>query len=46
MRAEAPLRDLLGYGARLRRLAGGEASHCIWLDRYAPLQPPPLGRAA
>lgn len=46
MRAEAPLRDLLGYGARLRRLAGDDASHWIWLDRYVPLEPPPLGRAA
>jgi hypothetical protein len=46
IRAEAPLRDLLGYGTRLRRLAGGAASHWIWLDRYVPLQPPPPGRAA
>jgi len=46
MRAEAPLRDLLGYGAHLRRLAGGEACYWIWLDRYVPLEPPPLGRAA
>jgi hypothetical protein len=46
IRAEAPMRDLLGYGARLRRLAGDEASHWIWLDRHAPLRPPPLGRAA
>ena len=46
LRAEAPLRKLLGYGEALAKLSGGTALHWIWLDRYVPMDDPPGGRAA
>lgn len=46
LRAEAPLRKLLGYGETLAKLSEGTALHWIWLDRYAPMGDPPGGRAA
>jgi hypothetical protein len=46
LRAEAPLRRLLGYGEALAALSGGTALHWIWLDRYVPMDDPPDGRAA
>ena len=47
LRAEAPLRKLLGYGEALAKLSEGAALHWIWLDRYAPMtSPPPDGQAA
>lgn len=35
LRAEAPLRNLLGYGRELNTLTGGTGEYCSWLDRYA-----------
>ncbi len=46
LRAEAPLRDILGYGEHFSRLTEGTGFHWTWLDRYRPLQDPPDGRAA
>ena len=46
LRAEAPLRKLLGYGEALSALSGGTALHWTWLDRYVPMDDPPGGRAA
>jgi hypothetical protein len=46
LRAEAPLRRLLGYGAALAGLTDGTAEHRIWLSRYVPLDGPPGGDAA
>lgn len=46
LRAEAPLRRLLGYGADLATLTDGMALHWIWLDRYVPMTVPPGGKAA
>jgi translation elongation factor EF-G len=40
VRAEAPLRKLLGYGAALARLTGGSGQFWCWLDRYAPADDP------
>lgn len=40
VRAEAPLRKLLGYGAVLARLTGGTGQFWCWLDRYAPTLDP------
>jgi predicted membrane GTPase involved in stress response len=44
VRAEVPLRRLLGYAARLAALTRGTGRHWCWLDRYAPLREP-LGPA-
>lgn len=46
LRAEAPLRRLLGYGEALARLSGNSARHWIWFDRHAPIDDPPGGFAA
>ena len=46
LRAEAPLRTLLGYGEALSALTGGSGLHWTWLDRYVPMDDPPGGRAA
>ncbi|PKO68357.1 MAG: hypothetical protein CVU20_13130 [Betaproteobacteria bacterium HGW-Betaproteobacteria-14] len=46
LRAEAPLRKLLGYGETLSKLSDGTALHWVWLDRYVPMDNPPGGRAA
>ena len=46
LRAEVPLRTLLGYGETLAKLSEGTALHWIWLDRYVPMDDPPGGRAA
>lgn len=46
LRAEAPMRKLLGYGEALATLSEGTALHWIWLDRYGPMGDPPGGRAA
>ncbi|MBE7460130.1 MAG: hypothetical protein HS112_06365 [Zoogloeaceae bacterium] len=46
LRAEAPLRKLLGYGEALSALTGGSGLHWTWLDRYVPMDDPPGGRAA
>ncbi|MBZ0131653.1 MAG: hypothetical protein K8F53_03490 [Rhodocyclaceae bacterium] len=46
LRAEAPLRKLLGYGEALSILSDGTALHWVWLDRYVPMDNPPGGRAA
>lgn len=35
LRAEVPLRNLLGYGRELSALTGGTGEYCSWLDRYA-----------
>lgn len=41
LRAEAPLRRLLGYGEDLAKLSEATALHWIWLDRYVPMGDPP-----
>lgn len=46
LRAEAPLRKLLGYGETLATLTDGTGLHWMWLDRYVPMDDPPGGRAA
>lgn len=46
LRAEAPLRNVLGYADALSELTDGTAVHWIWLDRYVPLEGPPGGHAA
>jgi predicted membrane GTPase involved in stress response len=46
VRAEAPLRRLLGYGDALAKLTDGTAQHRIWLSRYVPIDAPPGGDAA
>ncbi|MBV6476422.1 MAG: hypothetical protein KJZ92_06325 [Rhodocyclaceae bacterium] len=46
LRAEAPLRKLLGYGEALAKLTDGTGLHWIWLDRYIPMSDPPGGQAA
>ena len=46
LRAEVPLRTLLGYGETLVKLSEGTAMHWIWLDHYVPMDDPPGGRAA
>lgn len=46
LRAEAPLRTLLGYGADLAALTDRMALYWIWLDRYVPMKTPPGGKAA
>lgn len=46
LRAEAPLRTLLGYGADLAALTDRLALYWIWLDRYVPMSTPPGGQAA
>lgn len=46
LRAEAPLRTLLGYGADLAALTDHMALYWIWLDRYVPMNTPPGGKAA
>lgn len=46
LRAEAPLRTLLGYGADLAALTDRMALYWIWLDRYMPMNTPPGGKAA
>ena len=46
LRAEGPLRNLLGYGEALATLSEDKALHWIWLDRYVPLDDPPGGQAA
>jgi translation elongation factor EF-G len=46
LRAEGPLRKLLGYGESLAKLTGDKALHWIWLDRYVPQDEPPGDRAA
>ncbi len=46
MRAEAPLRKLLGYGEALSTLTDDTGLHWMWLDRYVPMNDPPGGRAA
>lgn len=40
LRAEVPLRKLLGYGAALAALTRGTGRHWCWLDRYAPTLDP------
>jgi hypothetical protein len=45
LRAEAPLRSLLGLPGRLRDLSDGTAVHAIRLVRYAPVVAPPLPAA-
>lgn len=46
LRAEAPLRRLLGYGQALAELSRNSARHWIWFDHYAPIGDPPGGFAA
>ena len=46
LRAEAPLRALLGYADALARLTDGTGRHWIWLNRYVPIDGPPGGHAA
>lgn len=46
LRADAPLRRLLGYSAALALLSANTGRHWIWLDRYVPAGPPPGGSAA
>ncbi len=46
LRAEAPLRQLLGYGEVLSALTQGSGLYWTWLDRYVPMDDPPGGRAA
>lgn len=46
LRAEGPLRNLLGYGESLAKLTEDKALHWIWLDRYVPQDEPPDDRAA
>ncbi len=46
LRAEAPLRQLLGYGEALSALTNGTGLYWTWLDRYVPMGDPPGGRAA
>ena len=46
LRAEAPLRQLLGYGEALSALTNGTGLYWAWLDRYVPMDDPPGGRAA
>ncbi len=46
LRAEAPLRQLLGYGDALAKLTDNSGLYWIWLDRYVPMNDPPGGRAA
>ncbi len=46
LRAEAPLRNLLGYGETLSELTDGTGLHWVWLDRYVPMDDPPGGKAA
>lgn len=46
LRAEAPLRTLLGYGEALAGLAAGATWHRTVLDRYVPMPRPPGGRVA
>lgn len=46
LRAEAPLRSLLGYGTRLSVLTEGAGEYCSWLDRYARMPSPPGPSAA
>lgn len=46
LRAEAPLRQLLGYGESLSKLTQGSGLYWTWLDRYVPMEDPPGGRAA
>jgi len=47
VRAEAPLRELLGFGRRMARLTDGTAAHSIRLSRYLPVEsaPPDAARA-
>lgn len=46
LRAFAPLRRLLGFGAALAVLTAGTGRHESWLSHYEPLEPPPGGDAA
>lgn len=46
LRAESPLRGLLGYGEALSALTDGTSLHWTWLDHYAPMDWPPDGMAA
>lgn len=46
LRAEAPLRRLLGYGETLSALTNGNGLYWIWLNRYVPIDDPPGGCAA
>lgn len=46
LRAEAPLRRLLGYAEVLAGLTEGTAQHWIGLDRYVPMGEPPDSWAA
>jgi elongation factor G len=38
LKARVRLRELLGYGAQLRQLTAGRASHSLVLDRYEPVR--------
>jgi predicted membrane GTPase involved in stress response len=46
LRCEAPLADLLGFPAEMRRLTAGTAKHWIVLSHYAIVTRDPGGRAA
>ncbi|HMM54688.1 MAG TPA: hypothetical protein PKC23_06695 [Candidatus Desulfobacillus sp.] len=46
LRAESPLRLLLGYGEALAELTEGFGLCWIWLDRYVPMGDPPDGGKA
>jgi hypothetical protein len=40
LRAEVPLRKLLGYAPALAAMTRGTGLHWTWLDRYAPIAEP------
>lgn len=42
VRAEGPLRKLLGYGAALANFTNGTGQYWCWLDRYEPTDEPPV----
>jgi len=46
IRAQAPLRNLLGYSHVLAELSKGAANLKMWLSHYAPVVPSPGGEAA
>lgn len=46
IRAQARLRDLLGYRQSLATMTGNRADLWMWLSHYDPVGPPPGGAAA
>jgi hypothetical protein len=46
VRACAPLVQLVGYPARIRKLTSGRAQLVMWFSHYAPVDAPPPGGTA